>query len=107
MAKEVIEKIYCDICGETAEVSKSYLYDRRMDAAGSMENCWYDVDLCAMHYDELTRMAGPDTVSIRRQRGLAMAYGSRVKQWVEQQASIWKQMLEDEKRLWMDIESLR
>ena len=36
----------CDICGERTDNTVSYVYDRRMDAAGSMEDVCFTRDLC-------------------------------------------------------------
>ena len=38
----------CDIClsRERESVRKSYAYDRKMDAAGSMDDLWETYDLC-------------------------------------------------------------
>lgn len=104
MAKETVTTISCDVCGETA-ASNSFIYDRITDAAGSMENVYYDVDLCQAHFDELVRKHGhPKEHRLRLvNRSDAIAYGSKVKSWAEMQCTIWRKMSNEEKLLALAI----
>jgi len=108
MVKKITEELLCDICGAEAE-GHSFFYDRRMDAAGSMENEWFDTDLCAIHYRELERVCGKR--SEHRERGIgrrgAIQYGRKVKAWIEMQESIWSKMSSEDHILAMEIENLR
>jgi len=54
MVTKVTETKYCDICGEVAVICLDFIIDRRCDAAGSMEDVWYAVDLCALHRHEVS-----------------------------------------------------
>lgn len=56
MVKEVTEVVKCDVCGTSPGTHLSFPYDRRCDAAGSMENIYYDIDLCTMHKYEVDRI---------------------------------------------------
>lgn len=47
MAREHI--IYCDICGKKESVECSFYVDRRLDAAGSMDDEFEHMDLCRDH----------------------------------------------------------
>lgn len=38
---------YCDVCGKENAVPVSQFAERKADGAGSMENWYYTVDLCA------------------------------------------------------------
>ena len=104
MAKETTTTISCDICGRGAE-SHGFYYDRRCDAAGSMDDKFYDVDLCQAHFDELVRKHGhPFQHSFRIVgRSDAIKYGSQVKEWCEMQQTIWRKMSSDEKALALEI----
>lgn len=106
MVKEVITK--CDVCGREGAKRHSFVYDRRMDAAGSMENIYHDVDLCVIHFDELVLKFGhPREHRSRYQdRAAARAYGRRVKQWAEVKA-VWKRMTPEERQLAISIEEAR
>ena len=108
LAKEIVTTIRCDICGNIDAESHSFLCDRMMDAAGSMENVYYDVDLCSIHFCEFVRQHGhPSDYSQRLvNRSLAIAYGSRVKDWIESYIKIWKKMTSDERELSLAIEAL-
>ncbi len=108
MAKEIITTISCDICGGTDAGSHSFLYDRIADAAGSMEDVYYDVDLCTMHFGELVRVHEHPRGYRQRlvNRSRAIAYGSRVKDWIELQKGIWKKKTPEERKLALDIEAL-
>ena len=108
MAKETITTITCDICGRAGAKSHSFVYDRRCDAAGSMENVWHDVDLCAIHFGALVLKFGhPREHSSRYQgREKARAYGVKVKAWTEAEAMVWEHMTPDERYLAISIEEL-
>jgi hypothetical protein len=106
MAKEVITKITCDICGRSDAISHSFLYDRRMDAAGSMENVSYDVDLCTIHFDALVGLFGhPSGYRSRYQgREKAREYGRKVMTWIDAEIGVWRRMTPDERKLAISIE---
>ena len=108
MVKAVTEIVYCDICVEAGAKEYSFVYDRRCDAAGSMENWWHDADLCAVHFNELVRVnSHPDQHRIRVVgRSGAIAYGAKVKEWIESYRDIWGKMSPAEKRLSVQIERL-
>ena len=109
MVKRIVTDYICDICDKENSESHSFLYDRRMDAAGSMENEYYDVDLCPMHFSELVRKNGKPKDYRQSQVGRkrAMQYGYRVKTWIEMQKTIWNKMSRDERVLATKIEQLR
>lgn len=48
-----VTTVMCDTCGNADARAVSYFVDRRMDAAGSMENEYETVDLCADHMASL------------------------------------------------------
>lgn len=107
MAKETITR--CDICGREGAKSHSFLYDRRCDAASSMENVYHDVDLCSIHFDELVRKFGHPRKHRSRYQGRAeaRAYGTKVKEWTEAEAGVWERMTADDRDVALDIENLR
>ena len=108
MVTEVTKTCSCDICGGKDAESHSFFYDRRGDGAGSMDNEYYDIDLCAAHFAELVRIHG-DPAYYRQRivgRSAAMSYGFGVKSWAEMQEGIWEKMSAGEKKLWFDIAAL-
>ncbi len=108
MVKEIRTSIRCDICGGGDAESHCFRCGRRTDAAGSMENVYYDVDLCTLHFGELVRKHG-DPADYRQRlvgRSREIAYGSGVKDWIELQKVIWKKMTPDERNLALAIEAL-
>ena len=108
MAKETTVVINCDICGAAGAESHSFFYDRRCDPAGSMENVYYDVDLCGVHFAELVRKHGhPREHRVRLvDRSKARAYGIAAKDWIELMVAIWAKMTPDERSLALAIETL-
>lgn len=98
----------CDICGSENAESYSFIYDRRLDAAGSLENWYHDVDLCGGHSAELVRKYGhPKDYGLRVvNRADAIAYGKAVKEWAEMKESIWRKMSSEERQLALAIEAL-
>jgi len=108
MVKEVTEKISCDICGREGAEGHSFFYDRRMDAAGDMDDEFYDVDLCASHMRAVVVKFGHPWEHYSRSVGRsgARAYGRRVKDWIEAEMGVWKRMSVDERWLAVSIEDL-
>ena len=108
MAKTTVTTYSCDICNREGAKRHSFFFDRGMDAAGSMENEYYDVDLCPMHFRELARKHGtPKEYSQSRVgRKQAMKYGYGVKAWIEMQKVVWRKMSNEERRLALQIEGL-
>lgn len=105
MVKKIVTTCYCDMCKREAK-SYSFVYDRVADAAGGMENLYYDVDLCSSHFAELVRKHGrPDDHRLRLGRSSAIAYGSKVKIWAEMQIKIWAKMSNEERGLALAIMS--
>ena len=98
---------YCDICASEGAESHSFFYDRRCDAAGSMDDEYYGIDLCSPHFDELVRKHGHPKDHRQRLvgRSVARAYGSGVKSWAEMQVSIWHKMSSEDKELALAIMS--
>ena len=109
MAKTIITTCTCDICDREKAESHSFFYDRRMDAAGDMDDLYYEADLCPMHFRELVRKHGEpgNYTSYKAGRGEAMSYGSRVKSWIEMQQTIWAKMSGEERALATKIEQAR
>ena len=108
MSKITTVTTCCDICKREGAESHSFFFDRRMDAAGSMDNEYYNVDLCSIHFREIVRKCGdPKKYSwsvVGRPR--AIRYGSDVKEWIEMQKIIWSRMSSSEWSLALQIEGL-
>lgn len=49
-------KRVCDICGKDAK-PHSFVYGREVDAAGSMDDCSVECDLCDYHYMKLLELS--------------------------------------------------
>ena len=109
MAKTTVTTCSCDICNREGAKGHSFFFDRVMDVAGGMENEYYNVDLCPMHFREIVRKYGDPKKYSRLAVGRpqAMRYGSTVKGWIEMQKIIWSKMSNDERRLALQIEELR
>ena len=108
MAKETVTTITCDICGMANAESHSFFFDRRCDAAGDMDNEYYDADLCAVHFGVLARICG-DPSDYRQRvvgRSSAMSYGRRVMIWIKLRKVNWNEMTIDERNLALAIEAL-
>ena len=58
MVTKTTTKKLCDICGKKAVKSLSIPIGSHLDAAGSDEIVWYDIDLCGIHLKEISHMAG-------------------------------------------------
>ncbi len=105
MVVKTEKTVSCDICGAENAVSHSFVYDRVADAAGGMENLYYDIDLCSAHFAELVSKHGHPRDNRWRRVGkrATIAYGSGVKEWAEMQADIWPTMSKDDQRLALAI----
>ena len=108
MVKKIITIIRCDICDREEAKEFGFRYDRRMDAGGSMENVYYDADLCRIHADAVFHLHGhPDDYSERTVgRSKSLEYNSKIREWIEQQIDVWGNLSPDEKYLALTIEDL-
>lgn len=108
MSREVITIIKCDICERAEAKSYFFVYDQKMKTAGSMENVYYPIDLCDIHFDEIVRKYGhpQDYKESAVGRHKSLAYGRKVRSWTEQQIDVFFAMSSEEKKLALQIEEL-
>ena len=104
MVKEVTEVVRCDICGDSPAKRLGFAYERRMDAAGSMENVYYDIDLCVLHKYEVHRIIGTCDQSMKQK----LRFMSRSERWdlrlkIEGIRRAWRKMPAKEQELMKQI----
>ncbi len=101
MVKEVTETIRCDICGVDPAERLCFAYEREMDAAGSMEDIFYDIDLCDLHWYEVHLLLVNYEQQPTRVSSRTMTRSSRwdLKQKIVGIRRAWRKMSADEQGL--------
>ena len=112
MVTKTTKTILCDVCGKEAKESLEFVIDRQMNAAGSIESVWYDVDLCSMHLREMTQKCctvlgisfSDDLRTIFRK--MERYEKMELSQHIDTMIEIWSKMSAEDRMLAMEIEKL-
>lgn len=105
MTKIVTEVVRCDVCGVKPAKRLCFPWDRIADGAGSMEDVYYDVDLCDLHWLEVHRLLANYDEQPTRVSKQTMGRGDRrdFKQRIEGIIGAWEKMSGEEQVLTKQI----